>query len=226
MNLIQRIHGNTQSDNHSHGDEPHSHNIPFWVRHYDKIVNLVSLGKTSTIHQETVKLADLHTGESVLDIGCGTGILLLEAEKAVGEEGTAVGLDIEQAMIAQAKQRAAKNHSQATFEVASVEQIPYPDNTFDVAIGSLMFHHLTEIQKTEGFVELKRILKQNGRLLIVDLNPSQRSLATILPGHNQLDRVDYVRSEVVQRMKTAGFINIRADAHPFKKLSYAIGEKS
>ena len=72
---------------------------------------------------------------------------------------------------------------------------------------------------------MKRVLKPNGRLLIVDLNPKQRGLATSLPGHNQLDKVDYVRSEVVECMDTAGFTNIQAGPHPNKQLSYAIGQK-
>ena len=226
MNLIERIHNNPQADTHTHEGETHSHKTPFWVRNYDVIVNVITMGKAKSIHQQTVELAALQPVQTVLDIGCGTGFLLLEAEKVIGHQGTAVGLDVEPAMIEQAKRRAVKNHSHATFGVASIDQIPYPDNSFDVAIQSLVFHHLTEAQKTDGLMELKRVLKPNGRLLIVDLNPSQRGLATSLPGHNQLDQVDHVRSEVVERMKAAGFSNIQSGPHPNKQLSYAIGEKS
>jgi len=224
MNLIQRIHGNTQPDPHSHGNETHSHNPPFWVRHYDTIVNVITLGKIKSTHQQTAVLANLQPGQAVLDIGCGTGALLMEVEKIIGAQGTAVGLDIEPAMIEQARRRAAKNHSHATFDVASIDNIPYPDNTFDAAIQSLVFHHLTDTQKEAGLLELKRVLKPNGRLLIVDLNPTRRGLATSLPGHNQLDQVDHVRSEVVERMAVAGFKNIQSDTHPNKQLSYAMGK--
>lgn len=226
MNFLQRIHGESKTKQHTHGGEPHSHKTPFWVKHYDKIVNLITFGKIKSMHQQTVALAQLQSGNDVLDIGCGTGYLLLEAEKVVGETGTAVGLDVEPAMIDQARQRAAKNHSHATFDVASIDEIPYPDNSFDVVMQTLVFHHLDETQKAAGLAEMYRVLRQNGRLLIVDLNPSRRGLAVSLPGHNQLEQVDYVRSEVVERMETAGFINIQARAHPNKQLSYAIGEKS
>lgn len=226
MNLIERIHGNPQPVPPTHGDGTHTHKTPFWVKHYDKIVNIITLGKAKFMHQQTVALAALQPGQSVLDAGCGTGFLLLEAEKVIGHEGTAVGLDVEPAMVEQARRRAAKNHSHATFDVASIDQIPYPDNTFDVALQTLVFHHLTEAQKVDGLAELRRVLKQNGRLLIVDLNPSQRGIATRLPGHSQLDQIDHVRSEVVERMEAAGFTNIQSGPHPNKQLSYAIGEKA
>lgn len=226
MNLLQRIHGNTQAEPHSHGDETHSHKAPFWVRYYDTIVNVITFGKAKTMYQQTVKLAELQPGQALLDIGCGTGHLLLEAEKVIGHQGTAVGLDVEPAMIEQAKKHAAKKHSHATFDVASVDQIPFPDNSFDVAIQTLVFHHLNEAQKEKGLAELSRILKPNGRLLIVDLNPSRRSIATSLPGHNRLEQVDHVLTEVVQRMETAGFTNIQAGPHPNKQMSYAIGVKN
>lgn len=225
MNLIERIHGGVQPTTHSHNRETHSHKTPFWVKHYDKIVNIITFGKIKSTHQQTAVLAQVEPGQSVLDIGCGTGLLLMDVEKVIGPQGTAVGLDVEPAMIAQAKRRAAKNDSKATFAVASIDDIPYPDSSFDVAIQSLVFHHLTAAQKEAGLVELRRVLKDNGRLLIVDLNPSRRGLATSLPGHNRLNQVDHVTSEVVQRLEVAGFGNIQSGAHPNKQLSYAIGEK-
>ncbi len=225
MNLIERIHGNSESNSHAHDGTTHAHKAPFWVRHYDFIVNVITFGKIKSTHQQTAVLANLQPGQTVLDVGCGTGALLMAVEEIIGEQGTAVGLDVEPAMIAQAKQRAAKHNSRVTFDVASIDNIPYPDEHFDVALQSLVFHHLTNEQKEAGLAELNRVLKGNGRLLIVDLNPSQRGIATRLPGHHQLEQVDHVRSEVVERMKKAGFINIQAGAHPNKQMSYAIGEK-
>jgi ubiquinone/menaquinone biosynthesis C-methylase UbiE len=224
VNLIQRIHGHGQA--HTHDDRAvHSQDTPFWVRYYDIIVNLITLGRTRAIHRETLSLAGLRPGDSVLDIGCGTGILLLEAERIVGPEGTAVGLDVQPAMIKQARRRASDNNSRATFEIAPVDHIPYPEGTFDVAFSSLVYHHLTDTQRTEGLVEVERVLKPNGRLVLVDINPTRRSILTSLPGHSRLEREDYVRHEATERMQAAGFAVVEAGAHPSKQLSYAIGQK-
>lgn len=214
----EQIHGQHQTHNHTH-------KAPIWVRYYDWVVNIVTWGRTKAIHKETLSLANLQPGDAVLDIGCGTGLLLLEAEMIIGQGGMAVGLDVEPAMIAKAKQHAAENNSRAQFEVASIDHIPYADNSFDVILSTLMYHHLTEEQKAAGLPELQRVLKPGGHLLIVDLNPSRRSIVSYLPGHNQLDRQDYVRDIITGEMRTAGFIAVKAGPHPSRQLSYAVGSK-
>ena len=128
-------------------------------------------------------------------------------------------------MIAQARRKAAKAESAAVLEVAAIENIPYPEASFDVAISSAMIHHLTKTQIEQGLVELYRVLKPGGRLLVVDLDPSRRSLITSLPGHRQMAKQDQVRTEVPIWMQTAGFSGIETGKHPFKHLSYAIGKK-
>jgi ubiquinone/menaquinone biosynthesis C-methylase UbiE len=160
-----------------------------------------------------------------LDVGCGTGILVLEAEKRVGPDGTLVGIDVEPAMIEQARKRADKADSSATFTVASVDQVPYPENTFDVVFSTLMYHHLTETQRSAAFVELDRLIKPGGRLIVVDINPTRRGIVTSLPGHTRLEQEDYVRHEIVERMRTTGFTAIEDGPHPSEQLSYAIGHK-
>ena len=219
MNLLEKIHGSRQAD-HSH-----SHPAPFWVRFYDPIVQFASLGRAKKLHQASLMLAKIQPGESLLDMGCGTGMLILEAEKIIGPTGAVVGLDVELEMIAQARRKAAKAKSRAAFEVASIEHIPYPEASFDVAISSAVIHHLTQAQIEQGLVELYRVLKPKGRLLVVDLDLSRRSLASRLPGHRRLAKQDHVRNQVPGWLQTAGFSNIKTGKHPFKQLSYAIGEK-
>ena len=93
MNVIQRMHSDARSDEGTPVHKSTGNSAPFWVRHYDMVVNLVTLGRPGVIHQQTVALADLRPGDAVLDVGCGTGALLLEAETVVGPEGVLVGLD-------------------------------------------------------------------------------------------------------------------------------------
>jgi ubiquinone/menaquinone biosynthesis C-methylase UbiE len=187
------------------------------------VVNLITFGKTDAIHRETLALVDLYAGDAVLDVGCGTGALVTEAERIVGAGGIVVGLDVEPAMVKQAKRRA--DDRQVVFEVASIDHIPYPDDTFDVVFSTLMYHHLTEVERTTGIEEVRRVLKPGGRLVVVDINPTRRSILTLLPGHSSIEPEDYVRTEVAARMEEASFVVVEDGPHPSKQLSYAIGQK-
>ena len=224
MNFIERLHGAEPDHKHPHDSMSSEHRAPFWVRYYDIVTHLVTLGKTGKVHRQTVSLADLRPGDAVLDIGCGTGMLLLEAEKVVGSKGIVVGLDVEPEMIKQARRRAIKNNSQASFDIASIAQIPYLDNTYNVAFSTLMYHHLSETERQAGMVELARVLQPGGRLILVDINPSRRSILTSLPGHSRVKRHDFVRQEAAEHMREAGFTIIDTGSHPSRQLSFAIGQ--
>ena len=67
MNLIQRFHSHAQPGQDTHVHASTGATAPFWVRHYDMIVNLITLGRTDAIHQQTLALADLRAGDAVLD---------------------------------------------------------------------------------------------------------------------------------------------------------------
>jgi phosphoethanolamine N-methyltransferase len=104
-----------------------------------------------------------------LDVGCGTGVLTRLAAKVVGEKGQAVGIDPATKMISTAKENAAIEKSHAGFRVATIENLPFEDNSFDCALSSLMIHHLPPDLKLSGLTEVYRVLRPGGRLLVVDI---------------------------------------------------------
>ena len=122
-------------------------------------------------------------GERVLDIGTGTGEL---ARRFAQHRGCrVVGLDPSEAMIEEARRKAAAQHEAAagpwgevTFQVAGAPflEIPYPDGAFDAVASTQAFHHLHERHKVGAIREMARVLrspadvqgKAGGRLAIGD----------------------------------------------------------
>ena len=125
-------------------------------------------GQWRKLRQKTVNVARLQPGEQVLDVGCGTGTLALEAARHVGTTGRVVGIDPSQQQIARARSKAARRKLPVDFQIGVIEQLPFPDQTFEVVLSTLMMHHLSAPLKRQGLAEIARVLKPGGRLIIAD----------------------------------------------------------
>lgn len=125
-------------------------------------------GKVRELRQKTVDLARIQPGEMVLDVGCGTGTLVVEVAHRVGRVGRIVGIDPGHQQIARARAKAAQRNIPIEFQIGVIEQLAFPDQTFDVVFSTLMVHHLPAPLKRQGLAEIARVLKPRGRLVIAD----------------------------------------------------------
>lgn len=223
MGLLERLHKTDDAPVPAEEHADDHHGAPFWVRHYDLLSGIISFGRTDRIHRATLDLAGFHAGQSLLDVGCGTGELVRLAADRSDNGGTLVGLDIEPLMIEQANTKVAKHRINATFAEASIDSIPYPDHTFDVVVSSLMFHHLTEAQQAAGLAEIARVLAPGGTLLIADINSGRRSLVSSMPGHGSNDQSEPVQVTVARQLEAAGFTSVERGDHKQKALYFARG---
>jgi ubiquinone/menaquinone biosynthesis C-methylase UbiE len=135
---------------------------------YDAFVWLVSLGRERAYREKTLDLASLKPGESVLDIGCGTGTLAIAAKQRVGPIGRVFGVDASPEMLARAGKKASKAGTEVVFKNAVVEALPFPDAQFDVVLSTVMLHHLGPKSRQQCAHEVRRVLKPGGRVLSVD----------------------------------------------------------
>ena len=113
-------------------------------------------------------IAPILAGETVLDIGCGTGMDLLLAARRAGSTGRAIGIDMTEAMRDRARASAAAAGLQ-NVEVhrADATALPFPDASVDVVISNGVLNLVPE--KDKAFAEIRRVLRPGGRLQLADI---------------------------------------------------------
>lgn len=112
-------------------------------------------------------LASVKNGGSVLDIGCGAGVDTILAGIMVGPSGSAIGIDVVPEMLDRARDNLRKTgYKNVTFHHASAEDIPFPDETFDMAISNGVFNLVPD--KARALKEAFRVLKPEGYLITAD----------------------------------------------------------
>src|SRR5215211_3449288 len=129
-----------------------------WAPYYDLVTNFMALGQVRRLRKTTVDQALIRPGNSVLDVGCGTGEVTLLA-KTCAANGKVYGIDPAPEMIAVAIKKAARQGLEIDFRVGVIEALPFPDSSIDVVTSSLMMHHLPEDLKVSGLAEIYRVLK-------------------------------------------------------------------
>lgn len=177
-----------------------------WLAPYYNTVCRVA-GINAGFRERTIAAAELRHGERVLDIGCGTGVLTRLAADTVGREGEATGIDAAADMIRVARQDAREVRSTARFELAAIERLPFPDRAYDVAFLSFVIHCLPADVKRVGLKETWRVLKANGRLVVIDLNRPRNAIlrALLWPFRGSLYYDEHLRGRLPELLKEMGF---------------------
>jgi ubiquinone/menaquinone biosynthesis C-methylase UbiE len=124
----------------------------------------------------SLELSEITNGERVLEVAVGTGLNFREILRR-NPEGWSVGIDISQKMLQRAKKRATKTGIvNYTLQRADCRALPYEDNTFDLLINQYMFDIMPLVDYGGIVTEFRRVLKPNGRLVLVNTTLPERAL--------------------------------------------------
>jgi ubiquinone/menaquinone biosynthesis C-methylase UbiE len=185
------------------------------ARFYDLMAWAVMLGRERVFREKVIDLARLRPGESVLDVGCGTGTLAIAAKRRVGPTGMVYGIDASPEMIARAGRKAKKERAEVVFKIGVVEALPFPDAQFDVVLSTLMLHHLPRKAREQCAREMRRVVKPGGRVLAVDFGGTERKKRGLFAhihrhhGHVKLADIIAVLSEAGLNIVESGAVGIR-----------------
>ena len=111
------------------------------------------------------RAADPRRGEAAIDLGCGPGYLLRDLALAVGERGSAHGIDISAPMLHLAGRRCA-GLEHVSLHAADASNLPFADASIDLVCALQVLAYIPEVDR--ALAELRRVLRPGGRLVILD----------------------------------------------------------
>jgi cyclopropane fatty-acyl-phospholipid synthase-like methyltransferase len=153
----------------------------------------------------------LKPGQTVLDAGTGTGVLIPFLLTAIGSTGSITAIDYSENMIQKFRSKFA-NCQNVRIELQDVEELDLPPESFDAAICFGLFPHLE--RKAQALMNLNRVLKRRGRLVIAHALSS----AEIKAHHKGAVPVaqDHLpeETEMKHMLRQAGFSNIHIKDEP------------
>jgi len=140
------------------------------AKHYDSVVDWGFLRSGAAYRRWVQQRHGLKKGHHLLDVASGTGLVAAAAVKILGTAENITCLDPSEGMLAEARNKLA-----ARFVVGRAEAMPFPDNSFDFLTMGYALRHVTDLEVC--FREYRRVLKPDGKLLILEVTKPAGSLS-------------------------------------------------
>lgn len=196
------------------------------TRFYDPLVSL-SL-RERKLKTRLIEQARIAAGHDVLDVGCGTGTLVLLVKQLV--PGARVsGLDGDPAVLAIARRKLARARAEVTLvEGLANDSRVFAPASFDRVLTSLVLHHLTHEQRRSALAAMRRWLRPGGELHVLDFGPqdalAMKAISRVIGWFDGEERLaDNWGGRLPQLMRDAGFADAEERGRamtPFGSVSF------
>jgi ubiquinone/menaquinone biosynthesis C-methylase UbiE len=187
---------------------------------YDLLAWLMMRGREGVFRQKVLDLARLQAGESVLDVGCGTGTLAIAAKRRVGPTGKVYAIDASPEMIAKARKKAKTAGVEVVFKSGIVEALPFQEESFDAVLSTLMLHHLPAAAREQCAREMRRVLKPGGRVLALDFASSGKKKGLLGRLHRRHGSIKL--NDIIAVLSQAGFNILESGAVGMNDMSFVL----
>jgi ubiquinone/menaquinone biosynthesis C-methylase UbiE len=169
-------------------------------------------------HWPLVAQAGIEPGQTVLEIGTGTGSVLLLVARAA-PDATVIGLDPDPEALAVAGRKLRRAGAPARLDRGYADRLPYPDGSVDRVLSSFMLHHLPPPEQQAALREARRVLVPGGRLHLLDFDGERRTppyaLRLLQWRHGHGDHHPHVHGtgDPVAALAEAGFAEVAQTGH-------------
>ena len=167
------MHESTASETGSSARFVPATGLSFLLPFYDTAVALLT--REQHFKKHLLDRANLAQQANMLDVGCGTGTLLLDAASR-SPQVQVVGIDTDPAVLKIAK-RKSRHLNSLRISMGNATDLPEADDQYDLVTTTLVLHHLLPEEKCQALQEMHRVLKPGGRLLLADFGQAASWLA-------------------------------------------------
>ena len=182
-------------------------------RLYDPFIRLSM--RERRFKQRLIDRAGIRPGHRVLDLGCGTGTLLLMLHR--GHPGARlIGVDGDEAILKIAREKASGTGTSLALVAADAGRLPFQSGAFDRVLTTLVLHHLNRDHKKQVLREVWRILSPGGELHIADWGrPHTRVMWIAAQSVAAFDGREVMADNLAGRLpefcREAGFVDVSDD---------------